>query len=132
MDEAAKEYVRALNDRNSTRKNPPHDVFVLQNRVRNYASRILTSRNAVRKVVDKRYGPTRSKVTRPVPEGIYKIGDRLVVRRGDDAPSVKFWNMGDDKSYYLKRDGRDWSVRYGPDAGNAVQLDEYWTPSGLR
>ncbi len=132
MENAAKKYIRALNARNALRKNPPHDVFELQDAVQNYASKLAEAKKELKAAVAQRYAATRSRVQRPAPEGVYRASNRVLVRRGDDGPAVKFWDLNGNASYYLKRNGRNWVVRYGNGAGTVVQLDEYWTPSGLR
>jgi hypothetical protein len=132
MDEAARAYVRALDDRNALRKNPPHNVFKLQDSVRNYAQRLLDARAAVRAAASARYGPTRSGVMRTTPGGVYAFDTKLMVRRGSDAPALGFWNIESNKTVYLTPRGREWEVRYGPDAGETATLAEHWTPSGLR
>jgi hypothetical protein len=134
MDQAAREYIRALEDRDSVRRQPPHDIFTLQDKVRDYARRVANSRNALGKAAAARYGPTRQYVTRPAAEGVYAAGDRLLVRRGADGPSSSFafWNVQANASLYLQQDGKTWVIKYGPKAGSVVQLGEHWTPGGLR
>lgn len=132
MDEAAKAYTHALNNRNSLRKQPPHDVFELQDRVRDVAQRLVQSREAVKRAASARYGPTQRRVLRVMPEGVYAIDGRLAVRRGSNSPYVGFWNLNGNQAVYLKRQGRDWTVKYGSSAGSVVSLDEHWTSGGLR
>lgn len=132
MNTAAKEYTKALENRDTIRRRPPHDVFELQDRVRDMATRLLASRAALKQAVNARYGPTRSRVTRPASEGVYVAGNKLLIRRGVDGPSLAFWNVATNRAVYLQRTGRDWVVRYGPEDGTVVGLDEHWAPGGLR
>lgn len=132
MDEAARSYIRALNDRNSLRKQPPHDVMNLQDKVRDVAQRLLESREAVKRAAAARYGPTQRRVVRVMPDGVYAIDGRLAVRRGSETPYVGFWNLDDDGPVYLRRAGKEWSIKYGPRNGSQVSLDEHWTSGGLR
>jgi len=133
MNEAARDYIRALNDRNGVRRQPPHDIFELQNRVRNISSRLESSKAAVAKAAAARYGPQRTRVARPATQGLYVIEPgTLAVRRGVDGPSIAFWNVAKNEAVYLKRSNKNWVVSYGPDAGKVVQLSEHWTPGGLK
>ena len=127
MNEAARDYIRALNDRNGVRRQPPHDIFDLQNRVRNISSRLESKAAAAR------YGPQRTRVARPAAQGLYVIEPgTLAVRRGVDGPSIAFWNVAKNEAVYLKRSNKNWVVSYGPDAGKIVQLSEHWAPGGLK
>lgn len=133
MNEAARDYIRALNDRNGLRRKPPHDIFELQNRVRNISSRLEASQAAVAKAAGARYGPQRTRVARPATQGLYVIEPgTLAVRRGVDGPSIAFWNVAKNEAVYLKRSNKNWVLSYGPDAGKVVQLSEHWTPGGLK
>lgn len=133
MNEAARDYIRALNDRNGVRRQPPHDIMELQNRVRNISSRLESSKAAVAKAAAARYGPQRTRVARPATQGLYVIEPgTLAVRRGVDGPSIAFWNVAKNEAVYLKRANKNWVVSYGPDAGKVVQLNEHWTPGGLK
>lgn len=132
MDEAARSYIRALENRNAYRRQPDHDIFELQNRVRDVSARLRASKEAVRAAVAARYGPTRSGVMRPASEGVYAINTNLAVRRGAGGPATAFWNVSANKSVYLVKRGRDWVIKYGPNAGKVVTLSEHWVPGGLR
>lgn len=132
MNRSAREYTRALENRNSTRRHPPHDVFELQNQVQDYSQRIRDSRRRLKNAIAARVAPTKTYVTRPTQEGIYAANDKILVRRGINGPSHAFWNVDADSSMYLKKQGREWTVTYGNNAGKIVQLAEHWAPGGLR
>jgi hypothetical protein len=132
MNRAARDYTRALEDRDSIRRHPPRDVFELQDQVVNYSKRLANSKKRLKNAIATRIGPTKTYVTRPSREGIYQANHRILVRRGTNGPSLAFWNVNIDRSMYLKRQGRDWIVTYGNDAGKTVQLGEHWAPGGLR
>lgn len=134
MDEAATGYTKALENRDSVRKRPPHDIIELQAQVRDYAQRLLEYRQKLRNAVAARYAPSRQRVTRPAEQGLYKTSDgKLLLRRiSRNGPSTSFWDVNANKSAYLRLDGRQWKIRYGDDDGKQVDLAEYWTSSGLR
>ena len=132
MNRAAREYTRALENRDTIRRHPPHDVFELQDQVQNYSTRLRDSKKRLKDAIASRVAPTKTYVTRPTHEGIYAADGKVLVRRGVDGPSHAFWNVNRNASWYLKRQGREWMVTYGDDAGKIVQLDEHWAPGGLR
>ena len=108
-------------------------AIMLQNRVRNISSRLESSKAAVAKAAAARYGPQRTRVARPATQGLYVIEPgTLAVRRGVDGPSIAFWNVAKNEAVYLKRSNKNWVLSYGPDAGKVVQLNEHWTPGGLK
>jgi hypothetical protein len=153
MDDAAKRYLRALDDRDITRRRPPHDIMALQNAVKNYAARVAGGRADVKRAVAAQFGPTRSGVTRPSTMGVYvarrtfakgaaavknagaaAAKNELLVRRqaGRDAgSSLAFWSVNADRPRYLERRGRSWAETNAANAANAeVSLDEHWAASG--
>lgn len=137
MNHAAREYVRALANRNQMRHKPPHEVDNLQRAVNEIAARLAASRDDLTAAVGKRFGPTRAAVQRVGTDGVYVIGypdgrSALAVRRGPAGPATEFWDVRADASLYLDRDKAGWTVTYGPDAGARVTVDEYWTSTGLR
>ena len=148
MDDAAKRYLRALDDRDITRRRPPHDIMALQNAVKNYAARVAGGRADVRRAVAAQFGPTRSGVTRPSTMGVYvarrtfaktaaaagaaAVKNELLVRRqaGRDAgSSLAFWSVNADAPRYLERRGRSWAETFA-NADPEVSLDEHWAASG--
>lgn len=131
MDRSARAYTRALENRNAIRRHPPHDIFELQNQVEEYTARLRESREKLKDAIRMRVGATRM-VTRPAQEGVYVANSRILVRHGTNGPSHAFWNVDKNASVYLKRQGREWQVAYGNDAGKIVQLGEHWAPGGLR
>ena len=138
MDEAAKNYIQALNVRRTTRRRPPHDVFDLQDKVKAYVKQLKNAREKLHTATELRR-PRRVSRAAIAKYGIYAIGNRLLARRGANTNSAHhgslgFWNINRDASVYLKRDGRDWVIVYGDDDGKMVQLDEHWTgtSTGLR
>lgn len=149
MDDAAKRYLRALDDRDITRRRPPHDIMALQNAVKNYAARVAGGRADVRRAVAAQFGPTRSGVTRPSTMGVYvarrtfaktataagaaAAKNELLVRRqaGRDAgSSLAFWSVNADAPRYLERRGRSWYTANAANADPEVSLDEHWAASG--
>jgi hypothetical protein len=130
MDVAAKAYVKALENRQTTRRRPPANVFELQDRIRDYVARMRASRDDLERAVRARRSPTRAAVTRTAHEGVYVAGGKVLVRHGVDGPSVAFWNVAKNSPVYLRRDGRDWKNPY--EDGPLVRLDEHWSPGGLR
>lgn len=132
MNRAAREYTKALENRDSIRRHPPRDVFEFQDQVVNYSQRLRDSKKRLKNAIALRIGPTKAYVTRPSHEGIYQADQKILVRRGVNGPSHAFWNVDANASMYLKRDGRNWTVTYGNNAGKTVQLGEHWAPGGLR
>lgn len=132
MDRAARNYTKALENRDILRKRPPHDIFELQDQVKNISSRIQNSRTRLKQAVASRYAPSKPQVTRPSTEGVYATMGKILIKRGVDGPSIGFWDVDANTSYYLKKEGRNWVVTYGNDTKTPVQLAEYWTPGGLR
>jgi hypothetical protein len=154
MDDAAKRYLRALDDRDITRRRPPHDIMALQNAVKNYAARVAGGRADVKRAVAAQFGPTRSGVTRPSTMGVYvarrtfakaaaaaavknagaaAAKNELLVRRqaGRDAgSSLAFWSVNADAPRYLERRGRSWAETNAANADPEVSLDEHWAASG--
>lgn len=133
MDRAAREYTKALENRDALRKRPPHDIFELQNHVKDISERLANSKARLKHAVTTRYAPSKAYVTRPSTEGVYSTSiGKILVKRGVDGPSTAFWNVNANTSYYLQKQGRNWKVTYGPNAETSVHLAEYWTPGGLR
>jgi hypothetical protein len=132
MDRAAREYTKALENRDILRKRPPHDIFELQDKVKDISSRLQNSKARLTQAVASRYAPSKPQVTRPSTEGVYAVMGKILVKRGIDGPSLGFWDVEANKSYYLKKQGRNWVVTYANDDQTPVQLVEYWTPGGLR
>lgn len=132
MDQAARNYERALDDRDAVRKRPPHDPLELQNKVKNYSGRLHAARDKILQIVRERYGPTRGAVTRPVSRGIYSHDGRILMRRGQDGPALAFWNLRADATRYLEQNGREWTSTNAQSKVSRGKLDEYWGPGGLR
>ena len=132
MNRAARDYTKALENRNSIRRHPPRDVFEFQDQVLEYSQRLRNSKQRLKEAIAARIGPTKPTVTRPSHEGIYQANRKILVRRGVNGPSHAFWNVDANGSVYLKRQGRDWVVTYGNNAGKVVQLGEHWAPGGMR
>jgi hypothetical protein len=107
-------------------------VFEFQDQVVDYSKRLKESKKRLKNAIAARIGPTKPSVTRPSREGIYQANKRILVRRGVNGPSHAFWNVDTNSSMYLKRQGRDWMVTYGNNAGKVVHLGEHWAPGGMR
>ena len=138
MDPAAKALLTALSNRNSYRKNPPHDIMNLQNVVRDVGNRMARSRDEVVRLAKIR-SPQRRDVSRVVGQGVLELVDTVtgevtyVVYRGPSSTSDsydKFWDLGKNAPVYVRR--RTMEVVGGDRNGHRVRVHEHWTASGIR
>ena len=138
MDTAARDLLRAMNNRNNYRKRPPHDIIELQDKVREVQGRLAQHRNAVRASWQIRR-PQRTNVTRFQNKSVLELtfpeiqqNKILVVRRQTDLHPryAKFWDVMANKPIYV--DKNTMRIAWGDLEGERVRINEHWTSSGLR